>query len=356
MDTPNEEFPRPVATMPAPVPPRRKTSGLTIFLIIVGCLVVIIGVFGLIIKSSLSELNTSLGVGGSSENLTTVSVLKGAETEGKVALITLTGAIRGDGSEIKGEGTLFDVSRRFRAAAKDKDVKAVLFQVDSPGGGLTASDVIHNEVKKCQAAGKPVVVWIGSLAASGGLYVSAPADWIVASPTSLVGSIGVIMQHMMIKELMEKIGVKVEPIKSTGMKDIGSPFRDMTPEERQYFEELIHTFHEMFVNVVVTGRKMDPAKVRDLASGKIYTAQQSLEYGLIDQIGYFDDAMTKIKELTGLTNPSLIAYKEPFDFEAMLKKSPFGGSAQGENWMKNAIQTTMDLAASPAVDAIWSVK
>ncbi len=350
MENLNEEKSRPAAA--ALQPPRRKTSGVMIFLIVVVSLVVIFGVFGLIIKSSLSEFNASLG-GGGKDNLIVSTMTKGDPKEGKIALIPLTGVIRGSGSEIKGEGTLYDISRRLRAAAQNEDVKAVIFQVNSPGGGLTASDVIHHEVTQVQAAGKPVVVWVGDLAASGGLYVSASADWIVGSPTALVGSIGVIMHHMMIKEMMDKIGVKIEPIKSTSMKDIGSPFRDMTPEERQYFADLINDFHERFVSLVAEGRKLEVEKVRELASGKIYTAQQSLDYGLIDQIGYFDDAVAKAKELAGLKNPTMIQFKEPFDIEAMFKKMPFGSSAGGAEWMKNAAQAVMDIASTPAVDAIW---
>jgi protease-4 len=169
----------------------------------------------------------------------------------------------------------------------------------------------------------------------------------------MVGSIGVIMQRMMVKELMEKIGVQVEPIKSTHMKDIGSPFREMTDSERKYFEHLIGSFHDRFVSIVADGRGLEVEKVRELASGKIYTAQQSLEYGLVDEIGYFSDALDKTAELAGLANPEVIQYKEPFDIESVFKDLPFGKAKSSSQIMQTVMQTAMDMAATPGVDALW---
>ena len=234
-------------------------------------------------------------------------------------------------------------------------MNAVLLQVNSPGGGLTASDIIHQAVLEVKKAGKPVVVWVSGLAASGGLYISAPADWIVASPTSLVGSIGVIMQHMVFKELMDKIGIKVNPIKSTRMKDIGSIFREMTTEEEQYFLHLLETFHDRFVSIVVNGRKIDEAKVRELANGKIYTAEESLEYGLIDGIGYFETAVEKTMELAGLSSSHLIGYKQAWDIETALKGFPFGGKSIGIEESKAYLQALLDMGAAPEIRAIWHV-
>jgi len=152
---------------------------------------------------------------------------------------------------------------------------------------------------------------------------------------------------------MEKIGVQVEPIKSTHMKDIGSPFREMTEAERQYFLELIGSFHDRFVSIVADGRNIDVEKVRELASGKIYTAQQSLDYGLVDQIGYLEDALVKTRELVGIENPEVIQYKEPFDIESMFKGLPFGKSKSSSQLMHQAVQTVMDISATPGVDALW---
>jgi len=334
--------------------PRKKTSGFVIFLIILGVVVVFFVILGLIVKSSISGFEASLG--GKGSELTEKVLIKGeGEDPGKIALITLHGVIKGSGSEIQGDGALYELSRRLHKAAEDEDIKAVLFQVNSPGGGLAASNIIHNQVMNIKKAGKPVVVWISGLAASGGLYVSAPADWIIASPTALVGSIGVIMQHLLVKELCEKIGVKVKPIKSTHMKDIGSPFRDMTKEEEQYFKRLIDNFHDHFVNIIVEGRGLDETKVREMASGKIFTAEESKEYGLIDDIGFFEDAMTKIKELTGLESPYVVKYKEPLDIESLFSKFPFGSSMSRIEETKLLLQAALDMAATPEVRVIWQV-
>ncbi len=335
-----------------PSPPRKKTSGLMIFLIIVGIFVVVFGGIGLIISSSISEIGA--GFGNKSDALTEKVIIKGEdEIPDKIALISMFGAIGGGGSEHQGEGSVSQLSRRLRKAAKDNKVKAVILQVNSPGGGLTASDLIHNEIVQLKNAGKPVVVWVCGLAASGGLYVSAPTDWIVASPTSLIGSIGVIMQRMEIKELLEKIGVKSKPIKSTTMKDLGSPFREMTQEEETYFSELINTMNEKFISIIVEGRHLSSEKVHSLASGKIFTAEESLEHGLIDDIGYFDRAFEKARELADASSPDLIKYKEPFDIEKAFAKFPFGGSGSTFLGSKTAIQSLLDMSYTPELRAVW---
>ncbi len=333
-------------------PQRKGMSGWVIFLIVLGVFVVFFGGIALIVSSSFSEFEASIGGGG--KELAEKTVIHGkGETPGKIAMISLEGPIAGAGSQIDGEGSMYEVARRLKKAAEDESVDAVLFQVASPGGGLNASDIIHNEVLNIKEAGKPVVVWISGLAASGGLYVSAPADWIVASPTSLVGSIGVIMQRMQVSELMDKIGIKVEPIKSGKMKDLGSPFRDLTPEEKQYFQNLIDTFHEKFVTIVSEGRGIEIEKVREIANGKIYTVDQSKEYGLIDDIGYIEAALEKAQELAGLESANVIKYKEPFDIETMFGKFPFGGKSSFED-TKLLLQTLIDMSVTPEVRAIWA--
>ncbi|MBT3231879.1 MAG: signal peptide peptidase SppA [Calditrichaeota bacterium] len=335
---------------------RKKTSGVKTFLIILGALTVFFVIIGFGLKSSLSSLDMGLDLGGSNAELTEKRLIDGhGDNPGRVVLINLNGAIAGNGSEVYGDGIMFEVSRRLKKAAHDDNISAVLLQVSSPGGGLTASDIIHRAVVEVKESGKPVVVWVSGLAASGGLYVSAPADWIVASPTSLIGSIGVIMQHMVVKELLDKIGVKINPIKSTNMKDIGSMFREMTNDEEEYFLHLLKEFHSRFVSIIVEGRGIEESKVRELANGKIYTAEESLEYGLIDGIGYFDAAFDKAKELTGLSSPHLVSYKQAWDIETAFKGFPFGGKSNSIEESKTYIQALLDMGSSPEIRAIWHV-
>ncbi len=238
----------------------------------------------------------------------------------KIAIIPVTGGIDGTGSHTFGTKMVYEVSRQLRQANEDSSVKAVVIPMDSPGGGLTASDLIHHEVKLLRQANKPVIVMVNGMAASGGLYISAPASYIIASPTSMIGSIGVIMNRFMVKELMEKIGIKPDVIKSTGMKDIGSPFREMSQEERKFFQDLIKSFNNRFISIVAEGRNMTIDEVSKLANGLIYTADEALEYKLIDQIDYFDAALDKAMEMAGLTDARFIRYEKPFDYKGVIER------------------------------------
>lgn len=231
---------------------------------------------------------------------------------GKIAVIDVAGAIDGRGSHVSGDAMLLSVSRQLRLAERDEDVKAVILQIDSPGGGLTASDVLHEEIQRLRRGGKPVVVYIGGLAASGGFYIAAGADKVIASPTALVGSFGVIMPHIQVEELMRKIGVKVDPLKSTEMKDIGSPFREMTEEERRFFLEILEHYHSRFVAIIRDGRKIEESTVRSLANGKVYTAEQAKSFGLIDEIGYFDAALSAAERIANAEGAAVIVYEHPF--------------------------------------------
>ncbi len=345
----------PATPAPTPqAPPKRRNTGLKIFLIVIGILIVFFIGMSMVADKVMTGLDIDLT--GDSKELVEKVIMRGTDELGrKIALITVNGAIDGVGSRLKGEGTVYEVSRRLHQAAKDKTVIAVLLAIDSPGGGLTASDVIHSEVTKVKAAGKPVVVSVGNLAASGGLYIGVAADWIIASPTSLVGSIGVIMRHMVIEELLEKIGVDVTPIKSTGSKDIGSPFRKMTTEESKYFHELISTFHQRFIGIISEGRGLDKEKVGSLASGKIFTAEQSMEYGLIDEIGYLDAALEKVKALSDVDSPTIIEYGTPFDFKKAIKRfSKFQGTVSLAGESETLIRSMVEEAITPEIQAIWT--
>lgn len=208
--------------------------------------------------------------------------------------------------------------------AEDNDaVKAVVLYVNSPGGSVVASDEIYRKVKDLK---KPVVVSMGEMAASGGYYISAPARRIYADRQTLTGSIGVISMFLNLEGFMKKQGIKVEVVKSGKMKDEGSPFRSMTKDERAVWQAIGDQAYDRFVGIVAEGRSLPPEKVRSLADGRVYTGQQALELGLVDELGDFHDAVAKATELGGITGePRIIKYRPaPSMLGQLFSKIPSG--------------------------------
>ncbi len=186
--------------------------------------------------------------------------------------------------------------RRF---ARDGDVKAVVVQVVSPGGVVAPAQEIHDAVKAV-AVKKPVVCSFGSVAASGGYYLAAPATQIVANPGTVTGSIGVILQFQDYQVLLDKIGIRAYPVKSGPLKDAGSPFRSMTEEEKEVMQGVVDDIFQQFVDAVAEGRRMKRESVLALADGRIFSGRQAMELGLVDQLGGFWDAVTVAAELGGI--------------------------------------------------------
>ncbi len=241
-----------------------------------------------------------------------------------VAIVSVTGAIGGRGSALHGDSTLEFVAEQLRAAGKNDDVKAVILQIDSPGGGLSASDQLYHEVEVLKEKGKPVLAWAGGMMASGGYYIAAAADEIMASPTATLGSIGVIMQHVQVQEMLGKIGVSVNPITSGPHKDLGSPFREMTPEEEKILQKYIDIAYQRFVEIVAKGRKMPADRVREIADGRIFGSDQAKADGLVDSIGYIEDAIAWAEKKTGEADMRVIGYKR------VVSLSELFGEAGGE--------------------------
>jgi protease-4 len=190
-------------------------------------------------------------------------------------------------------GTIVDATetvRQLKALEHNPLVKGILLRVDSPGGVVTPSHDIYAEIVRIRDAGTPVVVSMGTIAASGGYYISAPADLIIASPQTLTGSIGVIMEFPMVKGLMDKLGVQVEVVKSREQKDIGSPFRPMTGRDRELLQGVVTDAYDQFVSVVSTEREIPEDSVRGFADGRIMTGRQALAFGLVDTLGTFEDS------------------------------------------------------------------
>ena len=203
------------------------------------------------------------------------------------------------------------VFERLETAARDPWVKAVILRIDTPGGEVTASDIVYHEVLRFkERTGLPVIGLMMSVAASGGYYIASACDFIMAHPSTLTGSIGVISVFPNVESLMSKVGVKVHVIKSGASKDSGGPFRDMTDEEKKIFQGIIDEYYQGFLDVVARNRKdrIPAEKLRAIADGRVYTAPQALKLGLIDAVGYFDDAFGKARALASLKSAKLVSY------------------------------------------------
>ena len=190
---------------------------------------------------------------------------------------------------------------------KDRSIKAIILRVNSPGGGVAPSQEIYSEILKTKDK-KKIIASMGSVAASGGYYVSAAADKIVASPGTLTGSIGVLMEFVRFQELMEKIGVDVEVLKSGEFKDIGSPHRKLTEQDKEMIRSLIFDIQNQFVEAVAQGRNLSIEKVRAIADGRIFSGSQGVELGLVDQLGNFQDAVDLAKSMAGIKGEATLVY------------------------------------------------
>ena len=218
------------------------------------------------------------------------------------------------------------VTEQLDLAASDTSVKAVILEINSPGGGITATDTLHDKILKFKKeTGKKIVVYMKDVAASGGYYVAACSDHIVAHPTSITGSIGVIMMLFNFEDLYDLLGISQNVIKSGALKDMGSSSRALTEEERGLFQEIITEMHNRFVDIVSQGRGMPREKVSALADGRIYTGQQALSNGLIDSIGYLDDAIEAGKEEAGLDKARIIRYRRRIGLSEMILSAARGG-------------------------------
>jgi protease-4 len=195
-----------------------------------------------------------------------------------------------------------------RELRKDKGIKAVVVRVETPGGLVAPSQEIHDEVARTAAA-KPVVVSMGVVAASGGYYLAVPATRIIADPGTATGSIGVILKFEEVHGLMDKLGLRTGVVKSGAMKDAGSPFRPMSGQEKAVFQGLVDDIFGQFVDAVAKGRKMDRARVRSLADGRVYSGRQAQRLGLVDELGGFWDAVARAQKLAGLKGEPDLDYR-----------------------------------------------
>ena len=207
----------------------------------------------------------------------------------KVAVIDITGTI-------SRTQTTIEQIHQYR---DDQTIKAIVLRINSPGGSVAPVQEIYSELKKLE---KPIVASMGSTAASGGYYIAAIADEILANPGTLTGSIGVIMQFTKLKGLYEKVGLEQQVIKSGKFKDTGSPVRDMTDEERELLQVTLDDVHNQFIDAVFEGRQehLTREEIVTLADGRIFSGQQALEHKLVDQLGNLPDAIDRAGELGGI--------------------------------------------------------
>lgn len=245
----------------------------------------------------------------------------------KIAVLELQGVIQDSagGSLLNSSAYNHDqFMKKLENAGEDSSVSGIILRINTPGGGVVESDEIHDlvvEIKKEQK--KPIYVSMGNTAASGGYYVSAAADKIIAHPATLTGSIGVIMQSINYAEFANNHGIKFNTIKSGEFKDIMSPSRKMTKEERKILQTMIDGLYANFVEVIVKGRDMSESKVRELGDGRVYTGQQAKNNGLVDALGSLDDTIAIMEKDNDWSDAKVVKYTSGFQFNEFL-----GGTMQ----------------------------
>ena len=331
---------------PAAVPPQREAPGFfwrTLIALVIGFALPVLTCVGIILVSAWALQILASGSKSSSFNFDASGGSGPA-----VAVIRVEGVIASGESTPFGGGATAGaktIIANIEKAKNDKDVKAILLAVDSPGGGVNASDQIYHALKN---AGKPVVVIMGDVAASGGYYISMASDWIIANPNTLTGSIGVISEFPNAAGLLDKVGVQLVVITSGPRKDIGSPYREMTDDERAYWKKIIDETYASFVAIVAEGRRMTVDEVKPLADGGVFTGRQALDLKLVDQLGYEEDAVAKAAELGGIPGkPRLIEYKNEPTFLQLLTRS------MAQRSLVPSLAEIMDWVGHPSLSARW---
>ena len=225
-------------------------------------------------------------------------------TKGKVLLIPVKGKITDEvesGLIRKKPSMVQEIVAQLKKAEKDKDVGAVLLVIDSPGGSVTASDILYHEIVQFkEKTGRKVVASMMDVAASGGYYIALPADAILAHPTTITGSVGVLFLQPKVVGLMDKIGVEVQVSKSGANKDIGSPFRAATAQEKKILQEMTDKLARRFLDLVSQHRRIDAKGMTEIGSANVYLADEAKRLGLVDRIGYLNDAVDEARRLAGL--------------------------------------------------------
>lgn len=249
-----------------------------------------------------------------------------------VGWVVIHGPIYGSSSGRAWERGMEQWNRRIKSLSSRGDVKAIVLDINSPGGSVGAVQELYQAIHRVREENKkPVVALVGDVAASGGYYLAAACDRIVAHPGSLVGSIGVIFNTMDAQQLLAKIGLKTDPVKSGKMKDIGSPARAMTKEERELLQGLIDDAFGQFLQAVSKGRGLPEERIRPLADGRIFSGRQAMQLGLVDQLGDSQDALTLAAKLGGISGkPKVVRDVESFESVLEMLGSDLSGFLRPE--------------------------
>jgi len=243
---------------------------------------------------------------------------KGMFVSDKIVIIDIDGIMlnRQQNSFMRqGDNPVSTFLEKLDKAAADDDVKAVVLRLNTPGGSVAAADMMYHSLTEFKRKKKvPVIACMMDVAASGGYYLACAADGIIAQPSCITGSIGTIMQTISFAGTMEKIGITAVAVKSGKMKDIASPLHELSEEEQLILQQIIDGFYEQFIGVVENGRPdLDKAKLRQLADGRVFTAAQAHEEGLVDRIGYADDAIAWAKKIAGVKKATVVIYHRPME-------------------------------------------
>jgi protease-4 len=251
-----------------------------------------------------------VGTAGAGAGAAAERVLSG-EGPDKIVVLPVVGVISREGGGFlpffDGGASSLTIIDHLDRAENDDAVKAVILELDTPGGGVVASDEVYRRIRALRTK-KPVVALMTETAASGGYYIAAAANHIVADETTITGSIGVIVALFNTEDLNRKLGIRTLVFKSGAFKDMGSPDRAMAPAERALFQQLVDEAYSRFVDAVARGRRMNPALVRRLADGRIYTGRQALRHKLVDSLGQMPDAIAVAKKAAGITEAQIVEY------------------------------------------------
>ncbi len=305
----------------------------------------------LLVLAGCSRMRFVVDLGPTEDALTESVVMEDRGASDKVALVDLTGLIANmprPGFPSAGENPVARFSESLRKAAADARVKAVLVRINSPGGTVTASDVLYQEILRFkEKTGKPVVVMMDDVAASGGYYVACAGDLIVAHPTTVTGSIGVIIQTFNFSGGMQKIGIKADAVVSGPNKAMGSPFEPMPPEHRALLQGLVDEFYGNFVAIVRASRpKLAEADIKSITDGRVVTGRRAAEVGLVDKLGFLPDAFEAAKGAAGIARARLVKYHRPLEYVGSAYATAPGASGPAEI---NLLQ--LNLEGYPAAEA-----
>lgn len=267
--------------------------------------------------------------------------------KGTLAIVRVSGPIHFESSPQDWTGPdAEEVARRFHELSEKDEVKAIVLRINSPGGTVGAVQEIHREMARCREKGKIIVASLGDVAASGGYYLAAGSDHIVADPGTITGSIGVILEFGNLEGLFQKVGLKLEVIKSGLYKDIGSPARALTPEEKTMLQASIDDAYSQFFEAVRAGRHMDADKLHALADGRIFTGRQAKEAGLVDELGDEEDAIQAAIRLANLPDKPYILSENRRSFSALLERVATRGSL-------SLVDSVQDAVAGARVEYRW---